>query len=157
MKRKRSFTDEEFIEAVKSSMSIRKTLIKLGLVPSGNSYRVFHKAREKLGVSSAHFLGQGYLKGKTHNYLNKRPIQEYLKKNISCSSHHLRKRLIKEGLKENKCELCGSKPLWNDMKLVMHLDHINGDKTDNRIENLRLLCPNCHSQTSTYCGKNKGK
>ena len=55
----------------------------------------------------------------------------------------------------NTCSACKIKSQWNEMDLVLHLDHINGIPTDNRIENLRLLCPNCHSQTSTYCGRNK--
>ena len=65
------------------------------------------------------------------------------------------KRLVREGIKEYKCIICG-RDKWNDIPLTLHLDHINGDNTDNRIENLRILCPNCHSQTITY-SKNKSR
>lgn len=67
----------------------------------------------------------------------------------------LKIKLLKEGLKKNVCEECGQTELWNGKHLVMHLDHINGKSDDHRLENLKMLCPNCHSQTETYAGKNK--
>jgi 5-methylcytosine-specific restriction endonuclease McrA len=66
----------------------------------------------------------------------------------------LKKRLIKEGIKENKCDICGITE-WNGKLISMQLDHINGDSHNHKLENLRMICPNCHSQTETYCGKNK--
>jgi hypothetical protein len=66
----------------------------------------------------------------------------------------LRNRLIKEGIKENKCEICGISE-WNNKAINCQLDHIDGNNSNHRLENLRLICPNCHSQTDTYCGKNK--
>lgn len=69
----------------------------------------------------------------------------------------LRKFILRHNVIEYVCESCGNKGEWNNKKLVLHLDHKNGNNKDNRIENLRYLCPNCHSQTETYCGKNKGK
>ena len=66
----------------------------------------------------------------------------------------VKQRLLKEGIKEDYCEVCGLGNRWNDRFLVLQLDHINGVKTDWRIENLRIICPNCHSQTSTFTGKN---
>ncbi len=66
----------------------------------------------------------------------------------------LKNRLIREGVKENKCEVCGITS-WNEMELVMHLDHLDGNPHNHSINNLRLICPNCHAQTQTYCGKNK--
>lgn len=69
----------------------------------------------------------------------------------------LKRGLFKFGLKENKCEECGQLPIWNNKPLVLEIEHTNGDPTDNRLENLKILCPHCHSQTEFYCGKNKGK
>lgn len=90
------------------------------------------------------------------NAYNKRHIDDILVEN---SPHKdissLKKRLLKEKLLTNVCYTCGLKPLWNNKFLVLHLDHKNGDNRDNRLNNLRMLCPNCHSQTNTYCGRNR--
>ena len=66
----------------------------------------------------------------------------------------LKNRLLKEGLFKNVCDSCGISD-WNGKPLSMQLDHVNGDSSDHQLGNLRMLCPNCHSQTETYCGKNK--
>jgi 5-methylcytosine-specific restriction endonuclease McrA len=66
----------------------------------------------------------------------------------------LKKRLINDGIKENKCEICGITE-WNGNPISMQLDHIDGNSHNHKLENLRMTCPNCHSQTETYCGKNK--
>jgi 5-methylcytosine-specific restriction endonuclease McrA len=66
---------------------------------------------------------------------------------------HVKTRLVREGLLKNSCQSCGLAS-WHGKPLNMHLDHINGVKNDNRLENLRMLCPNCHSQTPTYGGRN---
>lgn len=154
---KRRYTDEQFIEAVSSSSSIREVLRKLGLAPHGGNYKTFHSKKRQLKLSTTHFTGQGHLRGKTHSYTPSRPLNEIL---VVDSPHQtsssLHRRLVKEGILENKCVWCGISS-WREESLSLHMDHINGINTDNHIENLRLLCPNCHSQTDTYCGKNKPK
>ena len=68
-------------------------------------------------------------------------------------TYKLNLRLIREGLMKNECSVCGISE-WNGKEIKMQLDHINGNSSDHRLENLRMICPNCHSQTETYCGKN---
>ena len=70
-------------------------------------------------------------------------------------SYRLKRRLIEQGLKETRCELCGL-DTWNGQPIPLELDHINGKRDDNRLDNLRVLCPNCHAQTPTYRGRNIG-
>ena len=83
----------------------------------------------------------------------KKPIEVYLVNPSNMDGTHLKRRLLKEGLLEDKCLICGLTE-WCGMEISLHLDHINGNKYDNTLKNLRILCPNCHSQTSTYCGRN---
>lgn len=150
----RTWTEEQLIEAVKSSKSLRQVLTNLKLREAGGNYESIKWWIAKLVLDTAHFSGYGHLKGKTHNWAKKRDLQDILKENTKYSSNRLKKRLIKEGTLEEKCYKClGSK--WLDEKMPLELEHINGNKFDNRIENLTLLCPNCHAQTTTYRGKNK--
>jgi len=90
---------------------------------------------------------------KRTNEKKKLKLEEILVENSSYKRASLKKRLVSEKLKEYKCSMCGIGPEWNGEKLTLELDHINGVCNDNRIENLRFLCPNCHSQTPTASGK----
>lgn len=154
---KRKYTDQQFIDAVKNNLSIAGVLKELGLAEAGGSYKLFHARVKKLNISTTHFTGQAHLKDKHHSWNYKIPTEQILIENSAyTASSTLRKRLIKEELLSDKCSICFITE-WCGEKLSLHLDHINGNNTDNRIDNLRLLCPNCHSLTSTYCGKNKGK
>lgn len=147
-------TKEEFEEAVKTSYSIREVLKKLGLVPAGGNYKEFHKKVSLWGVDTSHFTGQGHNKGKSYYRPRKALVDVLVENSTYTTTSTLRKRLIKEGYLEDKCSSCGIDS-WLGESITLHLDHINGTNNDNRIENLRLLCPNCHSQTPTYCGKNR--
>jgi Zn finger protein HypA/HybF involved in hydrogenase expression len=150
---KHSYTIEEFKKAVQGSYSIAQALTKLGVSPRGGNYRVFKKFENLYAVDTSHFTGQGHLKGKTHNF-NTIPLSEILVKDYEYSSNKLRKRLISEGIKEYKCECCGLKE-WLGDPIPLELDHIDGDHYNNTLENLKILCPNCHAKTPTYRGKNK--
>lgn len=150
---KHSYTVEEFKNAVQGSYSIAQALNKLGVSPKGGNYRVFKKFEKLYGIDTSHFTGQGHLKGKTHNF-NTTPLEQILVKNYEYSSNKLRKRLINEGIKEHKCECCGLSE-WLGDPIPLELDHIDGDHYNNTLENLKILCPNCHAKTPTYRGKNK--
>lgn len=92
---------------------------------------------------------------KKQTFFKSKDLSEILVENSSyLSSGGLKSRLIKNNFLEYKCAICNINE-WNNKQLVLQLDHINGKSNDNRIENLRLLCPNCHSQTDTYAGKKK--
>lgn len=150
----RKYTKEQLIEAVKSSISIREVLIKLNVSPHGGNYRVCNNYIKKLNLDISHFKGQGWNKG--NNFGPKRPIEDYLSNNHSINSHALRKRLISEGYFEHKCYKC-QLTQWNNLPIPLELEHKDGNHSNNNLENLTLLCPNCHAQTSTYRGKNISK
>lgn len=94
---------------------------------------------------------------RSKNFWKAFPLEQILVENSTYCRQTLKKRLIKEGLLENKCEICGMPPEWQNKELALQLDHKNGISTDNRLINLRLLCPNCHSQTDNYAGKKNKK
>lgn len=148
--------DKTFIEAVQSSSSIRAAILKLGLVETGNAYKVFKRRIKSLQLNTEHFLGCGHLKGKSHNWSPKIPLEKILVAQSSyTNSVRLKSRLINDGLLKYECSICGISN-WNNKELSLQLDHINGISNDHQINNLRLLCPNCHSQTGTFAGRNKG-
>lgn len=149
-----NITEEQIKIAVSESSSIAQALKKLGVVAQGGNYKVFHRAIKKYNIDTSHFIGQAHNRGKSFGY--KKPINEYLTVDSTISSHHLRVRLIKENIFKSKCSNCNLTN-WLENKIPLELDHINGINTDNRLNNLRLLCPNCHALTSTYRGKNKGQ
>lgn len=154
---RKSWTHEEFREAVRTSFSRAQVFRKLGLNPyGGGNYRCFNKYVKQTGANASHFTGQAHLRGRTHNWTKKRPLSEVLVRDSDyLSTSSLKRRLIKEGVLTELCSKCGIIE-WQDERLSLHLDHVNGVHTDNRLANLRLLCPNCHSQTPTYCGKKSG-
>ena len=148
-----SYTDADFKNAVETSVSIREAIGKLGLIPAGANYAQFHKTVSRLELDTSHFKGKAANSGRTFN--PKRDIEDYLSNKVTIQSYKLKLRLLKDQIKEYKCECC-TLTEWNNSPIPLELDHINGDHFDNRLENLRLLCPNCHAQTDTYRGKNKG-
>ena len=147
-------TKEEFEEAAKQSHSIAGMCRKLDLKPCGGNYRLMYNAIEKFALDTSHFTGQGWNTGLKFKPFEAKPIEEILIANSSYQSFKLKRRLLDEGLKEYKCELCGLYE-WQDNPIPLELHHINGNNRDNRLDNLKLLCPNCHALTDSYRGRNK--
>ena len=149
-------SDRQIQVAVNSCYSIAGVLRTLGFSEGGGNFVTMKKRIRSLRLDTSHF---GTKKVPVLGYRGyKVPLEEYLVKGrITHNTQNLKRRLVSEGCLEEKCALCGLGPLWNGGPLVLQLDHINGDKSDNRLRNLRILCPNCHSQTKTYTGRNIGK
>lgn len=145
---------EEFMDAAKESLSIAGMCRHLGLKPCGGNYKIMHNAINKYNIDISHFNGKGWNKGLSFKPFTQKPLTEILVNGSSYQSYKLKHRLLKEGLKLHICERCKLN-VWVDSPIPLELHHINGDHRDNRIENLMLLCPNCHAQTDSYRGRNK--
>jgi HNH endonuclease len=143
-----------FARAVAANHSIAGVLATIGHGVSGSNYSRVHRLVAQLKLDTSHWTGQGHLRGGTHSWTPARLLSAILVDGSSYRHRHeLKKRLLRAGLLTNACAVCGINE-WQDRPLVLELDHINGVSDDHRLENLRLLCPNCHSQTDTYCGRN---
>ncbi len=152
-------TEENLREAIINSNSIAQTIKYLGMSITTTNYRTFHRNVKKFNIDTSHFLGQAHLQGKSHMTCKSYSLAEALVENSTyVSIAALKVRLVREKLLEYKCSNkdCGVSE-WCGKSLSLQLDHINGIHNDHRIENLRFLCPNCHSQTDTFAGKNKNK
>ena len=155
--RRRKWTEGQLKDAVKRSRSYRQTLICLGLKPAGGNYAQVQKYVKEAGVSTRHFTGQGWNIGLDFCPRKKIPLNELLIRKSTFQSYKLKRRLFLEGLKLERCEVCSWAERSSDGRLPLELNHINGDRYDNRLENLEILCPNCHSLRPNYRGKNRKK
>jgi hypothetical protein len=147
------FTEQQLREAVAASISYSETLRHLHMRAAGGNHRTLQKYVRLWDISVEHFdpaaarrraLGQPAT-----------PLELILIEHSTFSRGHLKKRLFAEGVKQHVCELCGQDELWRGRRMSLILDHINGVANDNRIENLRIVCPNCAATLDTHCGRNK--
>lgn len=141
--------DQFFKKAVAENISIAGVIRDIGRAVTGSNYDFVKRKVKEMGLGTSHW------KGKKHGTSSTRKSWCYylVEKGPKINSL-VKARMIDEGLLVNECEICGLTNSWNNKPLVLRLDHINGVRDDNRISNLRLLCPNCDSQTKTYCGRN---
>ena len=136
----------EFIKVCNEELSMARAAVRLGI-----HFNTFKKYALEFGCYNPNPSGKGLTK---KNNGNKIPTDEILAgKHPQYQTNKLRLRLIKEGIKEEKCEMCGIED-WLGERLAFELDHIDGNSRNHLLENLRVVCPNCHSQTETYRAKN---
>jgi hypothetical protein len=147
------YTEAEAREAVAASRSFAETLRRLGMCPTGGAGQILRKYVELWDISTAHFdPGAARREALARD---PRPLDEILVEHSTFSRSHLNDRLYAAGLTDRKCELCGQGESWNGRRMSMILDHVNGVGNDNRLENLRIVCPNCAATLPTHCGRNK--
>ncbi len=150
-KLRRSWTDEDLTLAVRDCVTVSDVARRLGYQPNGGVHRLLVGHIRHLELDTSHFDGQAWARGRSFKGRRLMPLEQILVPNSTYrSSGHLRRRLIAANLKPDHCEECGLRE-WRDRPISLALDHVNGDHTDNRLENLRILCPNCHALTDTWC------
>ena len=150
---KRKWNDEGMAIAVAASKTYTEVMRRLGLGISCGNWRTIKYAIERLHLDTSHMTGKAH---GTTLPKNKRSLDDVMVKGSTYNTGHLKKRLIQNGTLKNECCICGQQPKWMDKPLAMVIDHINGISNDNRVENLRLLCPNCNSQQVTFSRGTRG-
>jgi Zn finger protein HypA/HybF involved in hydrogenase expression len=149
-----TWDEEPLREAVKQSECKSDVLRNLGISTKSGNFQTLDRYLKKYNIDESKLV-YNYKRG--NKWSKKRLNNEVFCDNSTVSKTTLKNRILKENLIEYKCVLCGLNDFWNGKKIQLQIDHINGKNNDNRIENLRYLCPNCHSQTDTYCMGNKKK
>jgi len=155
--KQRSWTVDQLKKAVKKSRSYRQILHYLNLKEAGGNYTQIKKYVKEYNLNITHLKGRGWNKGLRGIGKPRRLLKDILLQDSDFQSYKLKNRLIKEGLKLPYCEECGWAKKTKNGRLPLELHHINGDARDHRLENLKILCPNCHSLKENYRGLNRKK
>jgi hypothetical protein len=151
MPRQVRHTEEQVRHAVEGARSMAEALRRLGLVPAGGNHRSLRNRIERFGISIAHF--DPYWAQHRPRPSQAIPWEQILVENSTYHRNHLKRRLYDAGLKTRQCEQCGQGEEWHGREMALILDHINGIPTDNRLENLQIVCPNCAATLDTHCGR----
>lgn len=152
MARRAPFSEKDARAAITSSTCWADALRKLGYVSKGSNYLTLKKYARLWQISTSHFDPNA---GRRRASANRRvPLRDVLVEKSPYQRGRLKERLYAEGLKERRCEMCGQDEIWRGRKMSLILDHINGVGNDHRLENLRIVCPNCAATLDTHCARN---
>ena len=138
-------------DIISKSGTYTECLEKMGIRCAGGNYRTLCKYIDKFQIDTSHFVDVRKIRRRRKSEI---PIDSVLVENSNYNRSSLKKRLYESSLKTPICEMCGQDENWHGKKISLILDHINGVHNDNRIENLRIVCPNCNATLETHCGRN---
>lgn len=145
------YSEHDARAAVRASLSYAETLRRLGLCSTGGNWRTLRIWIARWTIATDHFDPRA---AQREGMLRRpQPLEEIMVEGSTYSRNHLKNRLYREGLKARRCEVCGQGELWRGQPMSLILDHINGIRDDHRLENLRILCPNCAGTLDTHCGR----
>jgi len=149
-----TYTEGEARRAVATSRSFAEALRRLGRCPTGGAGPVLRKWVVLWDIPTDHFdSGAARSEALRRAARGPTPLDEILVEHSTYSRGHLKERLFAEGLKNHECEMCGQGELWKGRRMALILDHVNGVADDNRLPNLRIVCPNCAATLETHCGR----
>jgi hypothetical protein len=151
--RPRRFNEDQLREAIARSRSWAETLRRLKYRSAGGNWRTLKKYAALWEIPTDHFDPAAVCAEALRNSSTRQPLEEILVEHSTYSRDHLKRRLFTEGLKERRCELCGQGEVWQGKRMALILDHANGIPDDNRLENLRIACPNCAATFETHCAR----
>jgi hypothetical protein len=143
-----AYTESELRGVVAQATSLSQVLRHFGLRTAGGNFRQLRRWLDAWDISTEHFT-----LAREPPTRERTPLAEVLVEHSTYSRGHLKRRLFEEGVKARECELCGQGEEWQGRRMALILDHINGVPDDNRLANLRIVCPNCAATLDTHCGR----
>ncbi len=149
------YSEAEARSAIAASTNWSQALRLLGLRAAGGNHAVLKRWAERWGISTEHFVSCAHVGAQLHAH--RIPLEDVLVEGSGYTRKSLKKRLFEAGLKSRACELCGQGEIWRGQRMSLILDHINGVHDDNRLENLRIVCPNCAATLPTHCSRNRAR
>ncbi|MDV2476025.1 HNH endonuclease [Rhodococcus zopfii] len=155
MTRPVKYTKEMLEEAVQHCVNFAEVMRYFRLKPNGGHHTHLSRRIKALGIDTSHFTGKPRLPGGAVVRRHWTTILTEKPSGFPRIKPHLLRRALLEAGRPHRCEGCGIDPIWNSRDLVFHVDHIDGNPNDSRPENVRFLCPNCHTQTATWAGRRR--